>query len=208
MIKEKKCKGQNKAHGFESCGKITNVAYLKYGLCASCYPKYLLNDERGKVIMHKAMNAGKSIVKKESVKKEKVIRDKMKENVKTLSQHEADAKKSFQRWIRLRDAELNCISCDTVKAKEWHASHYFDCNRFSGLIFDPRNVAKSCDYCNVYLSGNLIEYRQGLIKRHGVEFVEQLESEADSKRVYKYTKQELIDIKKKYDTKIKNQDFS
>jgi hypothetical protein len=47
-----------------------------------------------------------------------------------------------------------------------------------------------------------LEYRAGLIERYGKEFVEQLESEANSKRDYKYTKQELIDIKNKYSEKI------
>lgn len=202
MIERKKkiCKkGSGKAIGFPGCG--SESWKLEYGLCLGCLYDFFTQTEVGKIIFEKR----KIKVKAKNWKEEKA---KMKESVKTLSDYENEAKKSFQRWIRMRDAELNCISCDTPKAKEWHASHYFDCNRFSGLIFDPRNVAKSCDYCNVYLSGNLIEYRQGLIKRYGIEFVEQLESEANSKRVYKYTKQELIDIKKKYDLKIKNNDFN
>lgn len=201
MIKKKPIckKGIGNAIGFPGCGK--EVFKKTYGLCDSCLYDFYTTDERGKIIYKQKRES----LNKKNWKEEKKV---LQENTKTLSQHEADAKKSFQKWVRLRDAELNCVSCNTSKAKEWHASHYFDCNRFSGLIFDPRNASKSCDYCNVYLSGNLIEYRQGLIKRHGLEFVERLESEADSKRVYKYTKQELIDIKKKYDLKIKNNDFN
>lgn len=201
MIKKKPVckKGIGKAIGFPGCDK--EVFKKTFGLCDSCLYDFYTNDERGKIIYKQKRES----LNKSNWKEQKKV---LKENIKTLSQLENDAKKSFQRWIRLRDTELNCVSCNTSKAKEWHASHYFDCNRFSGLIFDTRNVHKSCDYCNIYLRGNLIEYRQGLIKRFNVEFVEKLESEADSKRVYKYTKQELIDIKKKYDLKIKNNDFN
>jgi len=120
-----------------------------------------------------------------------------------LSDYEYEAKKSFQKWVRLRDEELGCISCGTDKAKSWHGSHFYSANLYSGLIFDERNVHKSCDYCNVFLHGNLLEYRKGLIARYGLEYVEQLESISNESRVYKYTKDELIQIKKKYDDKIK-----
>lgn len=136
-------------------------------------------------------------------KKWKAEKSVLRNELKTLGQYEADAKKSFQRYIRTRDTGLPCISCGTQNAKEIHASHYFNANLYSGLIFDERNVNASCDYCNVYLSGNLIGYRKGLVERFGKEFVEQLESESNSKRNYKYTKEELISIKKKYDSLIK-----
>jgi hypothetical protein len=129
---------------------------------------------------------------------------KIKESIKTLSQYEAEAKKSFQHWIRLRDKNLPCISCRNPKPADWCGSHYFSAGMYSGLMFDPRNCHGSCNtYCNKYLSGNLLEYRKGLIKRYGIEFVEQLESESNEKRNYKYTKNELIAIKLKYDILIK-----
>ena len=36
-----------------------------------------------------------------------ILRDKLK----TLSQYEAEAKKSFQKWVRMRDEKQPCISC-------------------------------------------------------------------------------------------------
>jgi len=137
--------------------------------------------------------------KKSAVSEKRVLREKLK----TIGQYEQEAKKSFQKWVRIRDKGMPCISCGTENAKEIHGSHYFDANRFSGLIFDKRNCHASCDYCNVYLSGNLIGYRKGLVERYGLEFVEKLEAESDSKRVYKYTKEELIAKKLKYDILIK-----
>jgi len=122
---------------------------------------------------------------------------------KTLGELEIEAKEVFQKFIRLRDAFLNCISCDTSKSLIWNASHFFKCELFSGLIFDERNAHKSCQHCNVDLDGNLKEYRKGLIARFGIDYVEKLEAEANAKRVYKFTKGELIAIKLKYQIKIK-----
>jgi hypothetical protein len=73
---------------------------------------------------------------------------------------------------------------------------------YSGFMFDERNCHKQCNtYCNKNLSGNLLEYRKGLIKRYGVDYVAELDSLSDSKRDYKYTKAELIAKKIQYDIK-------
>lgn len=198
-MKQKICKkGINKALGFEGCGNVTFK--LTAGLCPSCYFSFLTTDERGKIIYQKSF-LPKVSLKLKSFDKAKTKQ--MKENVKTLSQHEAEAKKVFQKYIRLRDEHLNCISCGTTKAKSWHGSHFYSANLYSGLIFDERNVHKSCDYCNVFLHGNLLEYRKGLIERYGLKYVEELEAESINKRVYKYTKDELIEIKNVYNEKIK-----
>lgn len=128
----------------------------------------------------------------------------MKENIKTLSQYEADAKKSFQKFIRLRDKDLPCISCNNSNTNDWAGGHYFSAGMYSGLMFDERNCHKQCNtYCNKHLSGNLLEYRKGLILRYGMDFVNQLESESNEKRNFKYTKEQLIVKKLQYDIKIK-----
>lgn len=128
----------------------------------------------------------------------------LKEKVKTLSQYEQDAKKSFQHFIRLRDKNLPCISCGGFSENDWAGGHYFPAGIYSGLIFNEKNCHKQCNsHCNMYLSGNLLEYRKGLVKRFGSDYVDDLENLSDSKRLYKYSKKELIAIKLKYDLKIK-----
>jgi hypothetical protein len=193
--KKKPCNGINQAKGFKGCGK--EVLHRTFGMCQSCLYDFYTTDERGKIIFAKRKIQVTS-------KREKAFKDDLRQKLKTLSDYEAEAKKVFQKWVRFRDKDLNCISCGTTKAKTWHGSHYFSANLYSGLIFDERNVHKSCDYCNVFLHGNLLEYRKGLLSRYGWEFVAKLENISDEKRVYKYTKDELIEIKKKYEAKIKS----
>ncbi len=130
--------------------------------------------------------------------KHKELKESHKKKHKTLSEYEAEAKKAFQRWIRERDFGMPCISCGNPKPKEVHASHFYSAGQYSGLIFDEDNVHGACDYCNVFLHGNLLEYRRGLIKRYGVEFMEALEARSDGLRKRKYTREELIEIKAKY----------
>lgn len=127
----------------------------------------------------------------------------LREKLKTLSQYEADAKKSFQHWVRLRDKDLPCISCGEFHKDLWDGGHYFKAELFSGLIFDERNVHKQCRRCNRFQGGNEIQYRLGLVERFGLEFVDQLELDSIKLRNYKYTKKELIAKKLKYDIKIK-----
>lgn len=71
MIKEKKCKGINKAISFQGCGKLVNVAFRKYGLCSSCYAEFLTDTEVGKVILFKTINK----VQKPRIELEKAYKD-------------------------------------------------------------------------------------------------------------------------------------
>jgi len=181
------------------CRKKFEQKIFNYRFCESTPECKQAGTEAKNILIKKAMEKVKLSKEKNSREETKVLREKLK----TLSEYEAEAKKSFQKFIRLRDAELECISCGTNTATEWHASHYFDCNKYSGLIFNEKNVHKACKQCNVFFHGNIPEYRKGLIKRYGLAYIEELESISDAKRVYKYTKEELIAKKMQYDIKIK-----
>lgn len=203
MIEYKPCKGMNKAKNFKGCGKSVLAVTRQAGLCKSCYTNWLISDDPkaketfDKLLIKNKKDFHKSI-KVNNKEKKKVLKDKLK----TLSQYESDAKKEIQKYVRLRDADLPCISCgatDTV----FHGGHFYKAEIYSGLIFDERNISKQCAKCNTYLGGNENNYRLGLIQRKGLPFVLQLDADAIKLRDYKYTKEELIDIKNLYKEKIK-----
>lgn len=150
-----------------------------------------------------AISHAKAKTKKEVSKTWQKEKKALKEKLKTLGEYEMDAKKSFQLYVRLRDKELPCISCGEFHKDLWDGGHYFKAELFSGLIFDERNCHKQCRKCNRYQGGNEIAYRMGLIQRFGKEFVECLEKDSVDKRVYKFTKNELIAKKLQYDIKVK-----
>lgn len=127
----------------------------------------------------------------------------MRKEVQSLGDLRFIARQTFQKWIRLRDAKEPCISCPSTESKQWDGGHYLKAEIYTGLIFDEMNVNKQCAYCNNHLQGNPVEYRKGMIKKYGLQAVEGLEAMADISRVYKFSKQELIDITIKYKEKIK-----
>lgn len=122
---------------------------------------------------------------------------------KTLSTLEKEARKIFQKWIRIRDKDLPCISCGALNAKQWDGGHFYKAELYSGLIFDEDNCHKQCSRCNDLYSGNELLFREGLIKRYGEDYVKDLEMIKDGLRDYEFSKQELIEIKNKYSQKIK-----
>lgn len=95
--------------------------------------------------------------------------------------------------VRERDKELGCISRGCKGSVE-HAGHYFNQGNHSGLRYDMDNIHGSCIKCNLYLSGNLIKYRQGLVDRYGESFVTKLEAKAEKNPVIKWHRIELEQI--------------
>lgn len=103
------------------------------------------------------------------------------------------AVKVFNGFIRRRDANKGCISC----GKEVdHAGHYLSVGLHGHLRFNEINCNGQCLRCNNFLHGNLINYRQGLVKRYGENKVLMLESCAHG--VKRWSRCELLAIIKTY----------
>lgn len=200
MKKTKPCKGINKAFGYDGCGKEVNSLERTYGLCRVCYWDWMQNNEAGKIHYQKQfLPKVKKLTEKEQRKKNK----EEKESMKSISRLINEARTPFQRWIRFRDANEPCISCGTTKAKIWHSGHYLKAELFTGVIFHEKNVNKQCERCNTFLNGNESEYRIGLVKKYGEKAVKELEEEANLKRQYKFEREELKEIKERYQKLLK-----
>lgn len=110
------------------------------------------------------------------------------------------AQQVFNQYVRKRDEKLPCISCGKTGDGVYHASHYRSVGSHPELRFNEKNVNKSCNKCNVFLSGNLIEYRIGLCKKIGEEEVRKLEGPTEK---VKYDVDDIMRIIGEYKTKIK-----
>jgi hypothetical protein len=124
------------------------------------------------------------------------------EKAKTRGAHLKELQAAFNAWIRLRDAGLPCISCGRPASwqGQWDAGHYRSVGSSPATRYDPFNVNKQCDPCNVHLSGNLISYRVNLIKKIGLAEVERLESPHEPK---KYTLTEILEMKAFYRAEVR-----
>ena len=128
---------------------------------------------------------------------------KLKADLMTLSDHIKLAQQVFNKFIRLRDAGEKCISCNKKPLKE-NAGHFYNANNHWNVRFNEHNVNLQCEYCNTYLHGALIQYREGLINKIGI--TDFLILEAESKKTRKFTTEELKEIIKEYKQKIKKHD--
>ncbi|TEW24926.1 recombination protein NinG, partial [Histophilus somni] len=99
----------------------------------------------------------------------------VKERLKSRSERLKELQGVFNRFIRLRDKNLPCISCGRYHQGQWHAGHYRSVGACPELRFNEDNVHKQCSVCNNHKSGNVIEYRINLVAKIGVERVEFLE---------------------------------
>lgn len=102
------------------------------------------------------------------------------EKLKTRSDWIKEAQVEFNRYVRLRDAGKGCISCgaDCSAASVGgvgDAGHFRSRGSAPHLRFDERNCHLQCKRCNRYLSGNVADYRVGLIERIGLDAVRALE---------------------------------
>jgi hypothetical protein len=125
----------------------------------------------------------------------------LKEKVKTLSDYLKELQVIFNKYICLRDKGKPCISCNATNYTV-SCGHYFPSGKYKSVTFDEDNCHSQCWYnCNSKLSGNLIEYRVGLIKKIGLERLESLEKKARQHKQWSKSEiQELIII---YKQKIK-----
>ena len=132
-----------------------------------------------------------------------------KPKLKPISKLKKEVRRLFSEYIRLRDALLttgdslyvNCITCSKlIPIKQAQAGHFIDC-RHSATLFDEANVHAQCARCNVYLDGNILEYRRQIINKYGEGYDIQLEEKAMQAK--KFTRSELESLKEKYKEKIK-----
>lgn len=86
-----------------------------------------------------------------------------------------EAQAAFNAWVRARDAELPCVSCNRHHDGQWHAGHFLSTGACPELRFDPANVHKQCAPCNNHLSGNVVRYRIELLGRIGAAELARLE---------------------------------
>ncbi len=139
--------------------------------------------------------ATKARQSREQDKQERAARRAARERIKTKGDYLRETQAAFNEWIRERDRDLPCISCDRFHQGQWHAGHYRTVGANPELRFNPLNVHKQCAPCNNHKSGDIVNYRINLVERIGADQVEWLEGPHEPKR---YTIEELKAMKAKF----------
>lgn len=146
-----------------------------------------------------AKNAQDKARAKKSAESKRKDREKLK-SLKSRSEWLKEAQTVFNKYIRLRDENLPCVSCGRFHEGQWHAGHYLSVGAHPELRFNEMNVWRQCQPCNSHLSGNQINYRKELVNRIGIESVEWLEGKHEP---LKLTIPEIQALIAEYKEKIK-----
>lgn len=97
----------------------------------------------------------------------------------TIAKLKAKLDLVFKAYIRARDLRDDgtfvCVSCGMVKTKDqMHAGHFY-ASTFTATRWDESNVNSQCIACNVFLHGNLLNYRNGMLDKYGYGEINRLE---------------------------------
>lgn len=190
---------------------------MESSVSTSSKPRSVCPICRSSYVQFSSLRAGCSIEcrveikrQKERAKAARLVRRETREKLvklRTVRDWTKLAQAQFNKWITLRDADLPCVSCGATehgtryhKISGWVASHYRSVGAAPELRFDERNVNRACVRCNSWLSGNVSEYRIGLLARIGPDALAELEGFHEPKR---YRIDDLIAIRDRYREKVK-----
>lgn len=99
---------------------------------------------------------------------------------KTIGKLKKELQILVNKYCKLRDCTDGgaiCISCKKWTAVEKLHGGHFLASTYSATRFDERNINAQCGFsCNLSKSGNIHEYRVGMIEKYGLEVVEELEN--------------------------------
>jgi 5-methylcytosine-specific restriction endonuclease McrA len=141
----------------------------------------------------------KTPIKRSSIKKsskKKTAKKQSTKRLKPIPKLLKETQQVFNKYIRTRDDGMVCISCGSDKANQ--AGHWISVKQSSALRFHEWNVNLQCAGCNLYLHGNQVMYRIGLVNKIGERAVAELEAMYIGQRIKKWDRSELEDIINKY----------
>ena len=108
-----------------------------------------------------------------AIEKKKIL-----EKLETHSDWLRKLQKVFNAYIRERDKNKPCISCQVLlNGRKFDAGHCYSVGAYPNLRFNEDNVHGQCVHCNQHKHGNIHEYMSNLPKRIGVEAFERLQAE-------------------------------
>ncbi len=131
--------------------------------------KYCLSDDECIRAFNEWVKAEK---KKEYERKAKKEKKEMKEKLKTKSDYEKELQKEINTIVRLIDKGSVCHSTLKPLNEKFDAGHVFSCGANPSIRFNLMNIYSQSVYANQYLSGDQINFMNGLENIYGTEHKE------------------------------------
>ena len=129
-----------------------------------------------------ALARSNGLKKMEQITKEK--RKEMKEKNKTLGDYKKELQIKINKIVRLIDFNCKCLACGTNEGK-FDASHFRGVQAWDNLRYNLFNIYSGCAQCNTYRGGNLIKFREGIVKEFGNDIINYMD---DLNTIYPFIK--------------------
>lgn len=176
QVKPKKCKGTGRALGF-GCGEVKLPH--KFGVCSTCWPKWLLNTPEGLSFLKSTQIKAKTHVQKEAKKEQSIKKEENRQRKIELLRPDAYRAKYVQPVIneiaRLIDYGQPCLATGLYDNK-MNAGHYMSVASNRTICLNLHNLHNQSFESNHWKSGDNLKYRQGLIDTYGIEYLEKVEA--------------------------------
>ncbi len=104
----------------------------------------------------------------------------------------------FSLYIRLRDSKayggrhFRCISCGRMLPFEKGDCGHYISRRNMVLRFSEDNCHMQCSHCNRFRDGNIIDYRNGLVRKIGEQRVKILEAQRHQSKKWSAWELEIL----------------
>lgn len=195
--KPKKCKGINKANGFDGCGKET--LKRRFGLCPSCLWDWMLKDERGKLWREK------QFIPQVEKKQRKVDREKKREQkidlMSTDRYRSTYVQPLINKIVRTIDYGQPCIA--TGNFGKMNGGHYRSVGSNRTLALNLHNIHIQSYESNVFRGGDDKNFQDGLKDVYGSDYFDFVHA-LRKHRPIKLLKGDLKEIKFRCENILKN----
>ena len=138
----KKCK---------NCKKPFYPSKTTQSVCSLGCAVKLAEQKEGKMVLRRA--------EKEGIKQLAI-------SLKTLGDYKKELQIEVNKIVRLIDEGCVCISCG-INYGQFQAGHYRSVGGWDNLRFNLHNNFNQCAQCNNQKSGNLVNYREGIVYTFG-----------------------------------------
>jgi 5-methylcytosine-specific restriction endonuclease McrA len=122
--------------------------------------------------------------KQQQIKKARKAKTEFKRNDK--SELKKLAQQLINRYARLRDEKergLKCCTCGHDKG-QFDGGHFLPTSTYPAIRYNTNQIHLQCKNCNRFNGGKPKEYREFMIKKYGINYIEKLEAQHRVSRNY------------------------
>ena len=162
-VNKKICKGTGKAKG-HGCGELKYRH--KYGMCSSCFAKWLYSTPEGSEVLNKGIISGKK-------KAEKQKKDELRDLKKTLEPIKSKLQRKIQLIVRLIDKGQLCLARNI--RGQMHGGHIYSRGSNSQMSFNLHNIHRQSASSNKWQNDDVL-LREGVVYEYGQDYMDFISS--------------------------------